>query len=122
MTITEVRFHYPPQPDKRVLAYVTVTIDNDLAIHDIRLIQGEDRPFVSMPSRKPTIHCGQCGKKHATEDHYCPACGYELPEPPAELRRCDIVHPINAKTRQLLEASIIRAYNDDQANRRDTAA
>ena len=33
-------------------AIVSITIDNSLAIHDIKVVQGTDRIFVAMPSRK----------------------------------------------------------------------
>ena len=62
-------------------AVVSVTFDSQLAVHDIKVINARDRFFIVMPSRKN----------------------------PDETYR-DIVHPINAQFRGMLEDSVIRAY------------
>ena len=36
----------------RLRAVVSVTLDNMLAVHDIKVVQGDERLFVAMPSRK----------------------------------------------------------------------
>ena len=36
----------------RLRAVVSVTVDNMLAVHDIKVVQGDERLFVAMPSRK----------------------------------------------------------------------
>ena len=38
--------------DGRLRAVVSVTLDNAVAIHDIKVVQGDDRLFVAMPSRR----------------------------------------------------------------------
>ena len=67
--------------DGRLRAVVSVTLDNAVAIHDIKVVQGDDRLFVAMPSRR--------------EEH-------------GEYR--DIFHPISTNARSALENSIIEAY------------
>lgn len=67
--------------DGRLRAVVSVTLDNAVAIHDIKVVQGDDRLFVAMPSRR--------------EEHGV----YR-----------DIIHPINTNARGELENSIIQAY------------
>jgi stage V sporulation protein G len=62
-------------------AIVSVTFDSQLAVHDIKVIYARDRYFIVMPSRKN----------------------------PDETYR-DIVHPINAQFRGMLETSVISAY------------
>ena len=62
-------------------AIVSVTFDAQLAVHDIKVINARDKLFIVMPSRKN----------------------------PDETYR-DIVHPINAQFRALLEESVIAAY------------
>ena len=62
-------------------AIVSVTFDAQLAVHDIKVINARDKFFIVMPSRKN----------------------------PDETYR-DIVHPINAQFRALLEESVIAAY------------
>ena len=62
-------------------AIVSVTFDNQLALHDIKVISAKEKLFVVMPSRK---------------------------NPDGTYR--DIVHPINATFRAELEDAIIEAY------------
>ncbi len=62
-------------------AIVSVTFDNQLAVHDIKVINARDKFFIVMPSRK---------------------------NPDSTYR--DIVHPINAQFRATLENAVIDAY------------
>ena len=62
-------------------AIVSVTFDGQLAVHDIKVINARDKFFIVMPSRKN----------------------------PDETYR-DIVHPINAQFRSMLESAVIAAY------------
>ena len=41
----------------RLRAVVSVTVDNMLAVHDIKVVQGDERLFVAMPSRKDENAC-----------------------------------------------------------------
>jgi len=63
-------------------AIVSVTFDGQLAVYDIKVINAREKLFIVMPSRKN----------------------------PDETYR-DIVHPINAQFRGMLEAEVIAAYN-----------
>lgn len=67
--------------DGPMKAIVSVTFDNQLAVHDIKVINARNKYFIVMPSRKN----------------------------PDETFR-DIVHPINSQFRMLLEQSVIAAY------------
>ena len=67
-------------------AIVSVTFDGQLAVHDIKVINARDKFFIVMPSRKNP------------DDTYR-----------------DIVHPINAQFRALLEEAVISAYNESLA-------
>ena len=62
-------------------AVVSVTFDNALVVHDIKVIEGADKLFVAMPSRKT---------------------------PEGEFK--DIAHPINMDMRDKLENSILQKY------------
>ena len=62
---------------------VSVTFDGQLAVHDIKVINARDKYFIVMPSRKN----------------------------PDETYR-DIVHPINAQFRSMLESAVLDAYNE----------
>ena len=80
MEITDVKIRkiFEEGPMKAV---VSVTFDNALALHDVKVINARDKFFVVMPSRK---------------------------NPDGTYR--DIVHPINANMRALLEDTVIGAY------------
>ena len=62
-------------------AIISVTFDGQLAVHDIKVIYAREKYFIVMPSRKNP------------DDTYR-----------------DIVHPINAQFRGMLEDAVIRAY------------
>lgn len=68
--------------DGPMKAIVSVTFDGQLAVHDIKVINARDKYFIVMPSRKNS------------DETYR-----------------DIVHPINAQFRAVLESSIISAYD-----------
>ncbi len=65
----------------RLRAVVSITIDNAIAIHDIKLVQGDERMFVAMPSRR---------------------------EDSGVFR--DIIHPISSNVREEIEEKILNAY------------
>lgn len=80
MEITDVKIRkiFDEGPMKAV---VSLTFDNALALHNVKVINARDKFFVVMPSRK---------------------------NPDGTYR--DIVHPINAEMRQTLEEKVIGAY------------
>ena len=51
MNITDIRIRRT-YCENRLRALVSITIDHDLALHDIKIIQGADRLFVAMRSRR----------------------------------------------------------------------
>ncbi len=79
MDITEVIVR--PVEDERLRAYVSITIENALVIKDIKIVEGKNGLFVSMPSRR---------RKNGK---------YQ-----------DIAHPINSDFRRTLEDHIFREY------------
>lgn len=82
MNITDIRIRRTYQ-DARLRAVVSVTIDNDLAIHDIKVIEGPQRLFVAMPSRRDE------GGVYR-----------------------DIAHPITPKARKELEDAVLTSYQE----------
>ncbi|SEV82117.1 septation regulator SpoVG [[Clostridium] fimetarium] len=80
MNITDVRVRKIAKEGK-MKAVVSVTIDNEFVVHDIKVIEGEKGLFIAMPSRK------------ATDGEYR-----------------DIAHPINTKTRDKLQAIVLDAF------------
>ncbi len=85
MEITDVKIR-KIMSDGRLRAVVSVTLDDMIAVHDIKVVQGDERLFVAMPSRK---------------------------EENGIFR--DIVHPISSSARKLLEGSILEAYEKQLA-------
>ena len=82
MTITDVRIRKIASEGK-MKAVVSITFDNEVVVHDIKVIEGQNGLFIAMPSRKT---------------------------PDGEFK--DIAHPINTDTREKIQSSILKAYQD----------
>lgn len=80
MDITDIRIR-KINLESKMKAIVSVTFDNALVVHDIKVIEGADKLFVAMPSRKT---------------------------PEGEYK--DVAHPINSETRDAIENSILEKY------------
>ena len=84
MTITEVKIRRLYQ-EERLRALVSITIDDELAVHEIKVIQGQERLFAAMPSQR-----NESGDR-----------AYR-----------DIVHPISSDARKKIEQAVLAAYQD----------
>ena len=82
MKITDVRVRKIAKVGNMKVV-VSITIDNEFVVHDIKVIEGEKGLFIAMPSKK-------------TAD--------------GEYR--DIAHPINSETRSMLEETILQKYQE----------
>lgn len=82
MQITDVRIRQVAKEGK-MKAVVSITIDNEFVVHDIKVIEGEKGLFIAMPSRK------------AADGEYR-----------------DIAHPINSATRNTIQTMILEQYED----------
>lgn len=80
MNITEIRVR-KIIPEGKLKGIVSITLDNVLAVHDIKIVQGEERLFAAMPSRRDDNGMFR-----------------------------DIVHPINADVRKEMEDQILSAF------------
>lgn len=80
MQITDVRVRRVAKEGK-MKAVVSVTMDEEFVIHDIKVIEGEKGLFIAMPSRK------------ASDGEYR-----------------DIAHPINSAAREKIQDIILRKY------------
>ena len=86
MEITDIRVKKiltENSAESRMKAVVSVTFDDAFVVHDIKIIEGQDKLFTAMPSRK-------------TQD--------------GEFK--DIAHPINRETRLKLEEAILAEYRN----------
>ncbi len=82
MKITSVNVRKIEKEGSRMKGIASVLLDDCFAVHDIRVIEGDNGLFIAMPSRKTSTG------------------GYR-----------DIAHPINPETRALFEEAILEAYN-----------
>lgn len=81
LKITDVRIRLVTKEDSKLKAVASITIDECFVVHDIKVIEGKEGFFISMPSKKT---------------------------PDGEYR--DIVHPINTETREKIIEEVLKAY------------
>ncbi len=82
MTITDVRVRKISNEGK-MKAVASITLDEEFVVHDIKIIEGEKGLFIAMPSRKT-----------------------------AENEFRDIAHPIKPDTREYIQTTILKAYEE----------
>ena len=82
MQVTDVRVRRVEKEGK-MKAIVSITLDNEFVIHDIKVIEGEKGLFIAMPSKK------------AVDGEYR-----------------DIAHPINSSTREKIQSTILVKYEE----------
>ena len=81
MNITDVRVRKITKEGK-MSAVVSITLDDVFVVHDIKVIEGEKGMFIAMPSKK------------ASDGEYR-----------------DIAHPINSETRDMIQRTVLDAYD-----------
>ncbi len=82
MTVTDVRVR-KIDGEGKMRAVASITIDDEMVVHDIKIIEGDRGLFIAMPSKK-----GANGEYR------------------------DIAHPINSETRSMLEEIILKSYEE----------
>ena len=82
MQITDIRIR-SVEKEGKMKAVVSITIDDEFVVHDIKIIEREKGMFIAMPSRK------------AADGEYR-----------------DIAHPINTATRERLQSMILSKYQE----------
>ena len=80
MQITDVRVR-KVEKEGKLKAVVSITLDGEFVVHDIKVIEGEKGMFIAMPSKK------------ASDGEYR-----------------DIAHPINSATRERIQSTILEKY------------
>ena len=83
MKISDIRIRLVEKDESKLKAFASMTIEECFVVHDIKVIEGKDGYFVSMPSKKT---------------------------PDGSFK--DIVHPIKTEVRQEISALIIEAYEN----------
>lgn len=82
MRITDIRVRKVTKEGK-MKAVVSITIDEEFVVHDIKVIEGEKGLFIAMPSRR------------ASDGEYR-----------------DIAHPINSRTRERMQSLVLEKYEE----------
>ncbi len=82
MKITSVNVRKIEKEGSRMKGIASILLDDSFAVHDIRIIEGDNGLFIAMPSRKTATG------------------GYR-----------DIAHPINPEVRAMFEEAILDAYD-----------
>ena len=82
MKITDVRVR-KVEGETRLKGVASITIDEAFAVHELRIIEGNEGLFVAMPSRKA-----------------------------ADGTFRDIAHPINVEARKMVEEIVLEAFNN----------
>ena len=82
--VTDIRIR-SVEKEGKMKAVVSITIDDEFVVHDIKIIEGEKGMFIAMPSRR------------ASDGEYW-----------------DIAHPINTATRERLQNMILAKYQETQ--------
>ncbi len=88
MEVTNVKIF--PVSDSRVKAYVSIGLDDCFIVRDLKVIHGESKLFVAMPSKRM-----KDGSYRET------------------------VHPLNNTTRQKIEVTVLNAY-EKRLNKQST--
>ena len=83
MQITDIRIR-KIEKEGKMKAVVSITIDEEFVVHDIKIIEGDKGLFMAMPSRK------------ATDGEYK-----------------DIAHPIRSTTREQMQDLILKKYTEE---------
>ena len=83
MKITSVNVRKIEKEGSRMKGIASILLDDSFAVHDIRIIEGDNGLFIAMPSRKTATG------------------GYR-----------DIAHPINPEVRSMFEDAILKAYEE----------
>ncbi len=121
MEITEVRIKLTEDSDDRLQAFCSITFDDAFVVRDLKIIEGTNGPFVAMPSRKLTTHCGRCRSKNHIRANYCNQCGAKMEsdqgardqEGRAKLY-ADIAHPINSACREMIQNRVVDEYRKER--------
>ena len=90
MKITNVRVRVVEKENSKMRGFASVTLDDMFAVHDIRILEGDNGLFLAMPSKQIA---------------------------PGEYK--DIAHPINQEARQMFSDAIIEEYKAELERSKD---
>lgn len=90
MKITDIRIRLIQNEESKLKAVASITIDECFVVHDIKVLEGNQGYFVSMPTRKT---------------------------PEGEYK--DIAHPINTPTREEINKLVLAKYEEEKNKTND---
>ena len=85
MKITDIRIRLIQNEESKLKAVASITIDECFVVHDIKVLEGNQGYFVSMPTRKT---------------------------PEGEYK--DVAHPINTQTREEINKLVLAKYEEEK--------
>lgn len=88
MKVTNVTINKISQYNSNMKGLATIILDDQIAIHNIRIIEGNNGLFIAMPSRK------------SADDKYY-----------------DVVHPITQESREIISTAIIQKYKESEGDK-----
>jgi stage V sporulation protein G len=86
VNITQVTIRFPPVQKSKIRAFASIVLNEQLAIHDFRVIESSRGLFVSFPSRK------------SSDNQYH-----------------DVIQVLSSPLNELIRTTILRAYQDELA-------
>ena len=86
MKITDIRIRLIQNAESKLKAVASITIEDCFVVHDIKVLEGNQGYFVSMPSRKT---------------------------PEGEYK--DVAHPINTPTREMISKAVLDKFEEEKA-------
>ncbi len=116
MIITEVRIKLMEDTADRLRAFCSITFNHSFVVRDLKIIEGNNGPFVAMPSRKIMSQCQQCGTKNHLRSRFCNQCGARVHSSSASASDsksklyADIAHPINAESREMIQSRVLKEF------------
>lgn len=114
MNISEIRIKLMEESSDRLRAFCSVTLDNCFVVRDLKIIDGTSGPFVAMPSRKLTGHCGRCHHKNHLRANFCNQCGAKQTVVSSNVGPqklyADVAHPINSECREQIQTAVIQEF------------
>lgn len=129
MKITEVRIFRREDPNNKLRAFATITLDDSFVVRDIKIIEGSKGLFVAMPSRRLKEPCPKCSHRNELGSKFCNQCGANIEGVTSrspqfhegadrENEHKDIAHPITLDCREYIQKSVLEAFEKEKAQGR----
>lgn len=118
LRVTDIKIKRAEPGEPRVAAYVTLTLNDSLAMRDMKVIRADDGLFLAMPSRRicRAVRC-RCSAKNELRSRFCFACGQPLPAVESDPNNdsghyADLVFPCTSQARLFFVEAVRQACRD----------